>query len=70
MFHLLILAGLYFLPTLIASGRHLPERGAIGVFNLLLGWTIIGWLIALLWAITAPAPYAVYVQPPYPPRWR
>jgi hypothetical protein len=73
MIHLLILLGLYFLPTLVARGRHLPESAAIGLLNLFLGWTLIGWVIALIWAITAPAPYAVYVQPPYPPyppRWR
>jgi hypothetical protein len=77
MFHLLILIGLYFLPTLIASGRHLPERTAIALLNLFLGWTCIGWIIALIWAVTAPAPY-YYVQPPnpqyyppsYPPRYR
>jgi Superinfection immunity protein len=70
MIHLLILVGLYFLPTLIANGRHLPERAGIFLLNLFLGWTLIGWVIALIWAVTAPAPYMVYVEPPYPPRWR
>jgi len=70
MIHLLILAGLYFLPTLIASGRHLPERTGIFLLNLFFGWTLIGWVIALIWSVAAPAPYIVYVEPPYPPRWR
>jgi hypothetical protein len=61
---------LYFLPALIAGGRHLHERTAITLLNLFLGWTFIGWIIAFIWAIAAPAPYVVYVQPPYPPYYR
>lgn len=72
MIHLAILIGIYLLPTLIARGRHLPERGAIAALNILLGWTFLGWIVALIWAITAPAPYpyVYYVQPPPgPPRY-
>jgi len=67
MFHLpafFFFLALYFLPTLIASGRHLHNRAPIAVFNLFLGWTFIGWLAALIWAIASPPPYVVYVQPP------
>jgi len=35
------------------GGRHLHERTAITLLNLFLGWTFIGWIIALIWAITA-----------------
>jgi hypothetical protein len=73
MFHIpffFFLIALYFLPSLIAGGRHLYERVPITLLNLFLGWTFIGWIIALIWAIAAPAPYLVYVQPPYPPRYR
>jgi hypothetical protein len=70
MFHIpgfAIFLGMYFLPTIIASGRHLPERSGIALLNTFLGWTFIGWVVALIWAVTAPAPYVYYVQPPYPP---
>jgi hypothetical protein len=70
MIHLLIFLGMYFLPALIAGHRHLHERTAITLLNLFLGWTCIGWVIALIWAITAPAPYVVYVRPPYYPPYR
>ena len=43
---------LYFLPTVIAIVfRH--ESDAVGIFlvNFFLGWTIIGWWVALVWAI-------------------
>jgi hypothetical protein len=68
MLHLLILTALYFLPTLVANSRHLPERSGIFFLNLFLGWTCIGWIIALVWAITATSPYAYYVHPQYSPR--
>jgi hypothetical protein len=70
MIHLLIFLGMYFLPALIAGHRHLPERTAITMLNLFFGWTCIGWIIALIWAITAPAPYLYYPRPPYPPYYR
>ena len=42
---------IYFLPTLIAwSGNH-RNIGAIGILNLLLGWTLLGWVGALVWAV-------------------
>jgi hypothetical protein len=39
---------LYFLPTIIGHNK----RGAAGIFllNFFLGWTVIGWVIALVWA--------------------
>lgn len=42
----------YFLPYTHAkrSGHHNAE--AIGVLNLLLGWTLIGWIAALVWSAT------------------
>lgn len=41
----------YFLPTLIAGGRG-KANGEGGVFlvNLLLGWTVLGWFVAFIWA--------------------
>lgn len=43
-------AALYFLPTII--GLHKRNAGAIFVLNLFLGWTLIGWVVALVWALT------------------
>jgi Na+/H+-dicarboxylate symporter len=69
MIHILVLIGFYFLPTIIASSRHLHERTGIFLLNLFLGWTFIGWIIALIWAIAARPPYVVYMQPANPPRY-
>lgn len=43
---------LYFLPFLVATGRHKKNTGAIFVLNLFLGWTLVGWVVSLVWATT------------------
>jgi len=47
---LLLILILYMLPTLLAFSREHPRRGAIGVANILIGWTLIGWVVVFLWA--------------------
>jgi hypothetical protein len=45
--------GAYFLPTVIAGCRKKAEgHGGILIVNLLLGWTVIGWFVAFIWACT------------------
>lgn len=44
----------YFLPTLVAFRGGKRNRGAILVLNLLLGWTLLGWVGSLIWAMVAP----------------
>jgi uncharacterized membrane protein YqaE (UPF0057 family) len=41
---------LYFLPSL--AGYDKKNIGAIFALNLLLGWTVLGWIAALIWALT------------------
>ncbi|BDW99457.1 superinfection immunity protein [Maricaulis maris] len=43
----------YFIPTLIALLRGHDNTFAIFLTNLLLGWTMIGWIVALIWSFTA-----------------
>jgi hypothetical protein len=49
----LILLPLHFLPTIIAIVGH--KKSTLGVFivNLFLGWTVIGWVVALVWALAS-----------------
>lgn len=42
---------IYMLPTFIAFGREHPRRQDITVVNILLGWTLIGWIGVFLWAL-------------------
>ena len=49
----LLLAGLFlfFLPTAFAVVRN-RAVGPVFLVNLLVGWTFIGWVIAIVWAFT------------------
>lgn len=52
---------LYFLPAIIARNKR--DATAILIFNLFLGWTGIGWLVALAWACGAEsAPQVIPVR--------
>jgi Superinfection immunity protein len=42
----------YFLPAIVANWRGHHNANAISMLNLLLGWTVFGWIIALIWATT------------------
>ncbi len=44
---------IYFTPAMVAAKRMHHQFGAILVLNLLLGWTFLGWVAALIWAFTA-----------------
>ena len=44
---------LYIIPTVTAVGRDHHNTLAIFMLNLLLGWTLLFWIIALVWACTA-----------------
>jgi hypothetical protein len=43
----------YFFPTIAASRYQHPRRIEILYLNILLGWTVVGWVIALQWALQA-----------------
>ena len=43
---------LYFIPTVIAYNKHKKNAGAICALNVFLGWTFIGWVASLVWALT------------------
>jgi Superinfection immunity protein len=60
---LAVLAGLvalYWLPVIIARRRGVPERGQIIAINLMLGWTLAGWTVALVMALKPQLPPAGY----------
>lgn len=43
----------YMAPAAVAVTRRHHQRIAILALNLLLGWTFLGWVVALVWALTA-----------------
>lgn len=42
---------LYFLPTFVAQTRDHDNVMAIGVANFFFGWTVVGWILCLIWAV-------------------
>lgn len=74
--YVLVGGALYFLPSFLGSEKE--NRRAIFLLNLLLGWSFIGWVVALVWAVKkdeaptrvvvehrqeAPAPAALPIDP-------
>ena len=47
---ILLLLGIHFLPTFVAFVREHRHAVLILVLNVFFGWTIIGWLVLLIWA--------------------
>src|SRR5260221_12367546 len=64
----LISAAAYFTPAIVALVRRVPNAGSVIVIDLLLGWTIVGWIVALAMACRSKAPrhYAPGYYPPPP----
>jgi hypothetical protein len=50
---------MYFLPSIIALIRSKRDVTAILLLNLFLGWTMIGWVVALVWAVKTDVPMVV-----------
>jgi len=48
----LICLAVYFIPAVVGY----KKKNAIGILllNLFLGWTIVGWVVALVWAVSSP----------------
>lgn len=61
-----ILTGMYFLPTILAAARGNHSTLGVGLLNFFAGWTFIGWIVALIWALTGERdyPHVVYVWQP------
>lgn len=50
---LIIFLIFYFLPSIIALFRGKSNSFAIIILNIFLGWTFIGWVVALVWSFTS-----------------
>lgn len=66
--------GVYMLPWFIAMMRGSPNTVPIFFLNLLLGWSVLGWVAALIWSVmpkptnvtsfnSQPPPDGPYVPP-------
>ena len=60
---------IHFLPTIIACKNKSPKKVAAIILNIFLGWSLIGWIIALVLACKKPAPPAtINTNAYYPPQ--
>lgn len=50
---------MYFLPSIIAFARSKRDIVGIILLNFFLGWTVIGWVVALVWAAKTDVPVVV-----------
>ena len=50
---------MYFLPSIVALARSKRDLAAILLLNCFLGWTTIGWVVALVWAVKTDVPMVV-----------
>ena len=58
---LLGLAVIYFAPMIVALMRDHHQKLPISLLNLFLGWTVVGWVVALVWSVTA-KPRPIIIQ--------
>lgn len=42
----------YWLPTIVAGLRNVPNKNSVVIIDLFLGWTVIGWIVALAMAFS------------------
>lgn len=62
--------GLYFLPTIVAVVAQRRNAPMVAIVNTLLGWSFVGWIVALVMAAARdPEPQVIYVDraAPYTP---
>jgi Superinfection immunity protein/Short C-terminal domain len=66
---LVILIVPYFLPTIIAFARKKDSAGGVFALNFFLGWTLIGWVACLIWALSDSRTTVIVNNngPAYPP---
>jgi hypothetical protein len=48
----------YFLPAIVSATRRHHNHAAIVMLNFFLGWTLVDWVVAMVWAVTNPPPKA------------
>ena len=56
---------IYFAPSIVGFARKKDNKISIFMLNLFLGWCVIGWVVALVWAVAKDKATVqnIYVQP-------
>lgn len=48
---LVVCVVLYFTPSIVAYTRNHHNFVGVLILNIFLGWTLLGWVLALVWAV-------------------
>jgi len=51
---LVLLLPIFFLPIIVAKVNHNPRMNSVFWLNVLFGWSLLGWLVALFVALETP----------------
>ena len=54
---LLFVLAVYLIPTIIAFARGHASKWGIGVLNIVLGWSLVFWVVALIWSLSNKGQY-------------
>ena len=57
-----VVVAFYLIPTIIVVKRHHLQKIPIILINILLGWSLIGWVVALVWACMQSKPRVVHIN--------
>lgn len=49
---MLFVLAVYLIPTIIAFARGHDSKWGIGVLNIVLGWSLVFWVVTLIWALS------------------
>jgi hypothetical protein len=60
MHFLIFVLGFYFLPAILAAVRQTHNATSVLLIDIFLGWTFIGWIVALVMAISSAPAYVYY----------
>ena len=60
----IVIGVIHFLPIIIAGSRHVRNFWWIVLINIFFGWTLIGWIVALVWALQDQPKYVAGYMPP------
>ncbi len=53
----ILLLCVYFIPAIVAKKKKHSNKTAILLLNIFLGWTLVGWVVSLVWAVKKPPVY-------------
>ena len=64
---IVLLLGLYFVPSIVAFARRHHNKSGILALNFFLGWTLVGWVVALVWSVSSTAVVVLSASEPQRP---